>query len=375
MKVGRNDPCPCGSGKKYKKCCMEKDMKESVEITREDAYRLERVVLEKAFHFIKTPKYHQDLDESRNLFFDVHPDEELDITSIKPMDSNNYMLWFMCDYSLKEERTNPLHLFMDREVKNLTENQRKMAHILAHSHLVLYDPVRSDEETGSLTLRNLFVFQGVEIQDEMLSSMAGKNVFFGLRIVEFEGVKFSAGDIYVYPEELKENVLLSLKNQLVDPKAIVPPSAEDLLKKKGYIFNHIQMMLDHTHPVKEKERTETEEKPPEKEKTEEPEVSLARAHFMVDDYEKVKQILNDLDIIKLEKERDGKVIYTMSKTPARALAGEKDGIIHLGRRKLIFETKNNNCFEEYRNNLGKKLKPYVKYMYDDVEKRRDFARN
>ena len=24
-KMGRNDPCPCGSGKKYKKCCMEKN--------------------------------------------------------------------------------------------------------------------------------------------------------------------------------------------------------------------------------------------------------------------------------------------------------------------------------------------------------------
>ncbi len=24
-KIGRNDPCPCGSGKKYKKCCLEKD--------------------------------------------------------------------------------------------------------------------------------------------------------------------------------------------------------------------------------------------------------------------------------------------------------------------------------------------------------------
>jgi len=23
--VGRNDPCPCGSGKKYKKCCEAKD--------------------------------------------------------------------------------------------------------------------------------------------------------------------------------------------------------------------------------------------------------------------------------------------------------------------------------------------------------------
>ncbi len=24
-KIGRNDPCPCGSGKKYKNCCMKKD--------------------------------------------------------------------------------------------------------------------------------------------------------------------------------------------------------------------------------------------------------------------------------------------------------------------------------------------------------------
>ncbi len=26
VKVGRNDPCPCGSGKKYKACCLDKDM-------------------------------------------------------------------------------------------------------------------------------------------------------------------------------------------------------------------------------------------------------------------------------------------------------------------------------------------------------------
>ena len=27
-KIGPNDPCPCGSGKKYKKCCMQKDKME-----------------------------------------------------------------------------------------------------------------------------------------------------------------------------------------------------------------------------------------------------------------------------------------------------------------------------------------------------------
>ena len=25
MKIGRNDPCPCGSGIKFKKCCAGKD--------------------------------------------------------------------------------------------------------------------------------------------------------------------------------------------------------------------------------------------------------------------------------------------------------------------------------------------------------------
>ncbi|MDD3334836.1 MAG: SEC-C metal-binding domain-containing protein [Eubacteriales bacterium] len=24
MKIGRNEPCPCGSGLQYKKCCLEK---------------------------------------------------------------------------------------------------------------------------------------------------------------------------------------------------------------------------------------------------------------------------------------------------------------------------------------------------------------
>ena len=26
---GRNDPCPCGSGKKYKLCCLKKDEKKN----------------------------------------------------------------------------------------------------------------------------------------------------------------------------------------------------------------------------------------------------------------------------------------------------------------------------------------------------------
>ncbi|HTP25180.1 MAG TPA: SEC-C metal-binding domain-containing protein [Anaeromyxobacteraceae bacterium] len=29
--IGRNDPCPCGSGKKYKKCCQSRDQASAAE--------------------------------------------------------------------------------------------------------------------------------------------------------------------------------------------------------------------------------------------------------------------------------------------------------------------------------------------------------
>ena len=37
MKVGRNDPCPCGSGKKYKHCCYAKDSVKHVPETEAEA--------------------------------------------------------------------------------------------------------------------------------------------------------------------------------------------------------------------------------------------------------------------------------------------------------------------------------------------------
>ena len=39
--IGRNDPCPCGSGKKYKKCC---ESKETISIEKVKTEELERVL-------------------------------------------------------------------------------------------------------------------------------------------------------------------------------------------------------------------------------------------------------------------------------------------------------------------------------------------
>jgi hypothetical protein len=40
-KVGRNDPCPCGSGKKYKKCCMLSSQQEETQPRLSPRFRFE----------------------------------------------------------------------------------------------------------------------------------------------------------------------------------------------------------------------------------------------------------------------------------------------------------------------------------------------
>ena len=40
-KVGRNDPCPCGSGKKYKRCCLPKEKRQGHKVrTAKCAYKV-----------------------------------------------------------------------------------------------------------------------------------------------------------------------------------------------------------------------------------------------------------------------------------------------------------------------------------------------
>jgi len=54
IKVGRNDPCPCGSGKKYKDCCLPKGEKALLKIYKKQG-KIESPSMMKTFvSFIKS---------------------------------------------------------------------------------------------------------------------------------------------------------------------------------------------------------------------------------------------------------------------------------------------------------------------------------
>jgi hypothetical protein len=105
-KIGRNDPCPCGSGRKYKKCCL---MKEDELATRQ---REEGMAVSHALDWL-TQHYQEQVSEVLDAeFFGAFDEEERDrLSKVSPgfqeLVHINSCEWLICDsfIEVKGKRT------------------------------------------------------------------------------------------------------------------------------------------------------------------------------------------------------------------------------------------------------------------------------
>lgn len=69
MAVGRNDPCPCGSGHKFKNCCLQKEnVEEMATYKREQFYQAKQQLVEKIGRFLESKIFHEDYKKMKNEF-------------------------------------------------------------------------------------------------------------------------------------------------------------------------------------------------------------------------------------------------------------------------------------------------------------------
>ena len=69
MGIGRNDPCICGSGKKYKKCCLGKENK-GLDI-KANVVKEQNQFISKDKKEIKQPFFEDDIDNLSNSVIDL----------------------------------------------------------------------------------------------------------------------------------------------------------------------------------------------------------------------------------------------------------------------------------------------------------------
>jgi SEC-C motif len=164
--VGRNDPCPCGSGLKYKRCCMARDKAAQAErMAWERAAQDMRVAL---IGFAKERDFAQDLAAGLGLFWqDRYTADTVHLMSVD--ESLRFFDWFAFDYGMQylavpEEGGHP-----DRGLRLVEIYRRRVADALSEKEAAVLDAwieslpgsafvlEESDVEQGTIVIHDMFL--------------------------------------------------------------------------------------------------------------------------------------------------------------------------------------------------------------------------
>ena len=157
MKIGRNDPCPCGSGKKYKHCCLRNESApEPVESTALSAQR-------KASDFLQNRFRARQRDAIFEDFFGQFEDQDELNAATRDLDAGlaqmlviNLNDWLLCETQYERQGDWKLGIewvVADRQLR-LSDDERAYLQALANSPLRLYE-VTSIERGRGFCLRDL----------------------------------------------------------------------------------------------------------------------------------------------------------------------------------------------------------------------------
>lgn len=216
-KVQRNEPCPCGSGKKYKRCCglIARDLASNRANRREG--------IQKSLGWINHA--HQD-DIGRWLedtwLKGIPKEERLGITSADPrirsIHDVNLLEYLVAEGTFtneEDENSSPLQLILDADLA-LDEQQRSYLSQLAEQPLRLYIVTACEAgKSFSLSRHPDDGSDAVVIEDSTTSRMFDVGDIVGLRLMHCDGIWETSGAIYHIPEEHADDLI----NQLQDGKA------------------------------------------------------------------------------------------------------------------------------------------------------------
>lgn len=167
-RVGRNDPCPCGSGRKYKQCCLPKvqaSQVRSLSLRRDDELLTARLMA-----FGQRPAFSLDVQSAFSRFWNG----DYDLSAIEvlgPEHVGAFLEWYLYDYRTTKDRQRIVDLFAAEEGPRLTEDLRALLAEREVAYLSLYG-IEAVEPEGRLEVGDLLAGGFYTIEDAGLARLA-----------------------------------------------------------------------------------------------------------------------------------------------------------------------------------------------------------
>ena len=246
MKIGRNDPCPCGSGKKYKKCCMLNQQnpascnnnnnnnddtdfdQQDINLVKQERllnllHNFHKLFLERKPHikeYKKIRKLHGEIVDSMTDYYDsgkfeqkVDPDYVSEFKSAhKKADSTRDNTLVLLESKFDLDTREGSHAFSDMMIyksapninciieeyiqKHKYRKQEKIDFLqsMLDSTLGLFEITGTDLHEGYAYIKEVFTGREYKITDVGLSgSKYYDEFYFYTRIITYHNVSFGTG--------------------------------------------------------------------------------------------------------------------------------------------------------------------------------------
>jgi hypothetical protein len=208
--VGRNDPCPCGSGAKFKRCCLGKTEAPRAAYTREEREaaldRLARLGARQEFTHLRAEAE----EEFWGEWLARRSEDDLRRAIALPASHVAFQEWFAFDYRLPGGST-LVGLLLDREGDRLRTGEQRYLERLRLSHVRPYEVARVRLDEG-LDLRDLWTGKRLQVQERRgTHQLVRWDVLVARVLLGEHGVPVIDGYTYVLPATESGPLLRRLK--------------------------------------------------------------------------------------------------------------------------------------------------------------------
>jgi len=199
MPVGRNDPCPCGSGRKYKQCHLRQDQ---VASSREHALSTaEAMAMNALFGYATSRRFAQQLVQAFQRYWggSYNPVS----ASILGMDPFRRMLeWFALDYVIDEEGHRVIALFL-AEADGAPQQVRQVLEAWAETCMSAFR-VTQMRDGDRLTLFDLLRQTEIEVESRFATLNAHEDDLLLARLVRLDDHITLSPMTAIYPPAIEE---------------------------------------------------------------------------------------------------------------------------------------------------------------------------
>ena len=205
--IGRNEPCPCGSGKKYKKCCMAKENVIDLQAYRES--RAEEGLRGEILKFATGQRFSDEMVEA----FSFYNKGGIEQTLLKqnPLENIRFLDWFIHEHKLAKEDKPVIMLFGDLRAKNLDEDQRKLLEEWQQSFLGAFEVISVEDDV--LRLTDIFTDAEHHIEDASASEEVETGEIIVARMTSSWGKKKLGGAPIILSPEKKQKLADAINAQ------------------------------------------------------------------------------------------------------------------------------------------------------------------